>query len=188
MVHPINDEYSNRSPYHMRSAAFVQTKGLAANEKSAQLPTRIGSPATTPPVGTDAAADAAPAVRKMLGPTIPLSLMRSRTPESSGASRSRTNLSTVAGSSDAGGSQVDIRSLTAPPLVRAQSNPPAQGNIKKKRMSLNGLEQLPGGTGPAAIYLEPEPPTPITPAEPPRNNYGDPNKIAQFFPELKLSQ
>ncbi len=47
MVHPIKDAYYDRSPYHVRSAAFVQTKGLAANEKSSSpasssLAARIG--------------------------------------------------------------------------------------------------------------------------------------------------
>ncbi|KAL5611572.1 hypothetical protein BROUX41_000843 [Berkeleyomyces rouxiae] len=33
MVHPIIDQYYNRNPDHVRSSAFVQTKGLATNEK-----------------------------------------------------------------------------------------------------------------------------------------------------------
>ncbi|CAI4210211.1 unnamed protein product [Parascedosporium putredinis] len=33
MVHPIIDKYYSRSPNHFRSSAFVQTKGLIANEK-----------------------------------------------------------------------------------------------------------------------------------------------------------
>lgn len=33
MVHPIIDQYYNHSPDHVRSSAFVQTKGLATNEK-----------------------------------------------------------------------------------------------------------------------------------------------------------
>ncbi|TLD25479.1 hypothetical protein PspLS_05567 [Pyricularia sp. CBS 133598] len=38
MVHPIMDQFSNHSPYHTRSAAYVQTKGLSANEKLAMTP------------------------------------------------------------------------------------------------------------------------------------------------------
>ncbi|OWT42866.1 glutamine amidotransferases class-II domain-containing protein [Pochonia chlamydosporia 170] len=33
MVHPILDKYYERDPYHVRSSAFVQTKGLISNEK-----------------------------------------------------------------------------------------------------------------------------------------------------------
>ncbi|KAL2885931.1 putative glutamine amidotransferase DUG3 [Ceratocystis lukuohia] len=33
MVHPIIDQYYNRNPDHVRSSAFVQTKGLTTNEK-----------------------------------------------------------------------------------------------------------------------------------------------------------
>ncbi|PKS05239.1 hypothetical protein jhhlp_008610, partial [Lomentospora prolificans] len=38
MVHPIIDKYYNRSPNHFRSSAFVQTKGLIANEKASTRP------------------------------------------------------------------------------------------------------------------------------------------------------
>lgn len=39
MVHPIIDKYYSRNPNHFRSSAFVQTKGLVANEKvSARAP------------------------------------------------------------------------------------------------------------------------------------------------------
>ncbi|GAO16869.1 uncharacterized protein UV8b_06865 [Ustilaginoidea virens] len=34
MVHPILDKYYERDPYHVRSSAFVQTKGLVSNEKA----------------------------------------------------------------------------------------------------------------------------------------------------------
>lgn len=33
MVHPIVDKFYSRNPNHFRSSAFVQTKGLIANEK-----------------------------------------------------------------------------------------------------------------------------------------------------------
>ena len=35
MVHPIIDKFYSRNPNHFRSSAFVQTKGLIANEKAA---------------------------------------------------------------------------------------------------------------------------------------------------------
>ncbi|KZZ98352.1 glucosamine 6-phosphate synthetase [Moelleriella libera RCEF 2490] len=34
MVHPILDKYYERDPYHVRSSAFVQAKGLVSNEKA----------------------------------------------------------------------------------------------------------------------------------------------------------
>lgn len=33
MMHPILDKYYERDPYHVRSSAFVQAKGLVSNEK-----------------------------------------------------------------------------------------------------------------------------------------------------------
>ena len=32
-MHPILDKYYERDPYHVRSSAFVQAKGLVSNEK-----------------------------------------------------------------------------------------------------------------------------------------------------------
>ncbi|CAK7230505.1 glutamine amidotransferase subunit [Sporothrix bragantina] len=185
MVHPIIDAYSNRGPAHSRSAAFVQTKGLVANEKISLLP-RIASP--FPGVATP---DLVELPKKHHVPTIPLNAFRSRNVDygsngniigNSGNNHSNSNLNN-------GGAQTDGQpgSSAPPPLVRQQSgNSPAQGNIKKKRMSLNELEQV-HGLGAGGGFNDTDPITPITPAEPPRNNYGDPNKIARFFPELTLS-
>jgi hypothetical protein len=50
-----------------------------------------------------------------------------------------------------------------------------QGNIKKKRRSLMMAEEIPASDDPdlsATDYDEPQ------------REYGNPNKIAQFFPEL----
>jgi glutamine amidotransferase len=176
VVQPIKDAYSSRSPYHKRSAAFVHTKGLAANEKTT-INTRVATPSAAPPFETPLEPSTA-SQKKSFGPTIPLSLLRSRTPDS----RNRTPLA-AAESSTAPTTHSDFRTLTAPPLIR-QGSTPSQGNIKKKRMSLGALDHTP----PPAFMADPDPPTPVTPAEPPRNNYGDPNKIAQFFPELTLTQ
>lgn len=41
MVHPIVDKYYSRNPNHFRSSAFVQTKGLIANEKASVRPSII---------------------------------------------------------------------------------------------------------------------------------------------------
>jgi glutamine amidotransferase len=195
MVHPIIDAYSNRGPAHSRSAAFVQTKGLVANEKISLLPrTANPFPASVTPDIIE------PPSKKLHGPTIPINAFRPRHGDggSNGAgwpnvpyasTSAAGGAAGLAAGSSVAGAQVDgaSSSTTAPPLTRQQSgNSPAQGNIKKKRMSLNELEQVHGfgAGGGAGGYDETEP---ITPAEPPRNNYGDPNKIARFFPELTLS-
>ena len=44
MVHPILDKYYEGDPYHIRSSAFVQEKGLITNEKTSsgsQSPERL---------------------------------------------------------------------------------------------------------------------------------------------------
>lgn len=46
MVHPILDKYYEGDPYHVRSSAFVQAKGLITNEKAtsgSQSPASIDS-------------------------------------------------------------------------------------------------------------------------------------------------
>lgn len=40
MIQPIVDKYYERDPYHVRSSAFVQAKGLVSNEK---VPSRTAS-------------------------------------------------------------------------------------------------------------------------------------------------
>ncbi|KAL8288636.1 hypothetical protein RB600_004212 [Gaeumannomyces tritici] len=120
MVHPINDQYSNRSPGQARSAAFVQTKGLSSNEKHALLPRLEDAVTVTSPSEPEGP-------KRSLAP--PFNILRSRTPESLGN----------------------------------------------------------GGHGGNVETPEPES-EPNTPPEPlPRNNFGDPKKISQFFPELTLS-
>ena len=174
-VHPIADKYGNRSPHQTRSATYVQTKGLAANEKTGA--TRAGTPVATPNADLDAH-------KRFLGPVIPFA-PRTRAPEPS----VRTRATKPHSSSE----PPDVRSLTAPPIIRS-SQPPAQGNIKKKRASLSALEAA-NGVGDAnppplptpPFPLDQEPNSPLTP-EPPRNEYGNPQKITQFFPELKISQ
>ncbi|CAK7563745.1 MAG: glutamine amidotransferase subunit [Sporothrix epigloea] len=183
MVHPIIDAYSNRGPAHSRSAAFVQTKGLVANEKTS-LPLRSASP--FPTVATQIHIELP---KKYHVPTIPISAFRSRNADyGNNGSISNGNVNVNSGGTRSDG---QLGASAPPPLSRQQSaNSPAQGNIKKKRMSLNELEQvhgLGGGGGGGGGYDDTEPMTPMTPAELPRNNFGDPNKIARFFPELTLS-
>ena len=166
LVHPILDQYYDRDPHHRRSAAFVRTKGLETNEKALA---RLGTPLVGTPgfgIGVE--------TQKKLVPTIPFGVSRTRTPDTSGPTlpRVRTPLSRIeaasshsqADSSDgwSGSTQQQV------PIRSAQQQPPAQGNIKKKR---------------ASLQLEPSPVTP----EPARTEFGNPNKIAQYFPELSMT-
>ncbi|KAI7781549.1 glutamine amidotransferase [Diaporthe eres] len=185
-VQPIIDQFHHKDPWHRRSAGFVQSKGLAANEKT-PTPLSMPNPAVAAPEGNLQAEMFHK--RANLGPTIPFSLMRSITPQISRTTTSEAPSSFVAASPRPSLSTVDtskstdFRTVTGPPVSRqaSTSNPPALGNIKKKRMSLSNLDQL-QGPSPSS---ETEPPTPMSPVD--RTSYGDPNKIAQYFPELTLS-
>ncbi|KAK7750238.1 glutamine amidotransferase subunit [Diatrype stigma] len=128
MVHPINDGFSERDPYHRRSSAFAQTKGLTTNEKAAA---RAASPLATPAGDLD---------NHRLFPTslIPTSAGRNRTPDTGPLrSRAQTQLSMHSTSALA-----NSRPLSPPPdrpvtAAAATAKSPSQGNIKKKRRSLN---------------------------------------------------
>lgn len=178
MVHPIMDKYYDRNPRHSRSAAYVQTKGLTANEKSAQ---RGATPVPTPSTSLEVEVH-----KRLLGPTIPFgNSSRSRLTETANLPRTRTPLSFSETST-----QPDVRSITEPPAIRPIMNStPSQGNIKKKRASLGAVEAGIGSLtlGGIASYADLDQHSPLTP-EPHRTEYGNPNKIAQFFPELNLAQ
>lgn len=172
------DKYYDRNPRHSRSAAYVQTKGLTANEKTAQ---RGATPLPTPSASVEVEVH-----KRLLGPTIPFgNSCRSRTPETSSLPRIRTPLSFSETST-----QSDVRSVTEPPIIRPNPNSvPSQGNIKKKRASLGAIEAGIGSLtlGGISSYADMDQQSPLTP-EPHRTEYGNPNKIAQFFPELNLAQ
>lgn len=169
MVHPILDQFYDRSPHHRRSAAFVKAKGLAANEKGSA---GLGTPPVinTPPMEADAPAQAQP---KKYVPTIPFSTTttRTRTAETT-VPRVRTPLSHTELA------PTETRSLTVPQAT-SHKHEPAQGNIKKKRASLTTIDPF---SGVAGLHEA----SPVTP-EPTRTEFGNPNKIAQYFPELSMS-
>ncbi|KAK4191626.1 nucleophile aminohydrolase [Podospora australis] len=186
MVHPIKDQYYDRNPQHRRSAAFVRTKGLAANEKG-----RVGVPASLP---ASVQQPAAPATeheisynpKRFLGPnvpTIPFSVSRARPSENGHSTlpRTRTPLchsetSSTLVPSVSTTSPPESRDITPPVIIRSTQQPPSQGNIKKKRASLSAVD----ATG-YVPYLDNT--SPITP-EPSRSEFGNRDKIVRMFPEL----
>ncbi|PSR81226.1 nucleophile aminohydrolase [Coniella lustricola] len=180
-VEDIKDRFYHSDPWHRRSAGYVHSKGLVANEKTA-TPSALLSPAV---VLTDSNQDLEDK-RAHLGPTIPFSLMRSVTPQiqrttssemtGSPAAVPRTR-ATVSGGSILGNADVRSVRIASDPRSAPPSNLPPQGNIKKKRMSLGDMPHMQGQS-----IAETDPPTPLSPIE--RAAYGDPAKIARFFPEL----
>jgi glutamine amidotransferase len=186
MVHPIQDRYYDRNPHHKRSAAYVQTKGLAANEKNSAA--KGGAP-STPAAGMDQEI-----LKRVHGPTIPFGTnARPREIEASSSTshipRTRTPLSQSETQTQT--AQSDIRTVTAPPPV-ARTNSgqqtPAQGNIKKKRASLSAVDaNNHGPINPSAFVDMEQSSSPLQSPDPPDTGYGNPNKIAQFFPELNLA-
>ncbi|KAI1776197.1 N-terminal nucleophile aminohydrolase [Hypoxylon cercidicola] len=134
MVNPIIDSYSDRDPCHKRSSAFAQTKGLTTNEKAAPP---VASPLPTPSIDPEGQ-------RRILAPLLSAGIGRSRTPEGpSTSTRNKTPLSY----SESALAPSDIRSPPGDPPPRPEARPevngkqPSQGNIKKKRRSLNIGEQ-----------------------------------------------
>lgn len=182
----IRDQFCDKDPWQRRSAGFVHSKGLVANEKTATA-SGLRSPDVVVSDSDQAAEHAAKKIHQ--GPTIPFSMMRSLTPQisrtttpeisSNYSAPSRPERATMAFVSNP--STADVRSVKDTPEYKqsSQANPPAQGNIKKKRMTLSDLPSMPGQSADVG------PPTPVSPAE--RAAYGDPAKIARFFPELTLS-
>ncbi|OTA77941.1 hypothetical protein M434DRAFT_402314 [Hypoxylon sp. CO27-5] len=151
MVNPIIDAYSDRDPYHKRSSAFAQTKGLTTNEKAAP---RVTSPLPTPSIDLESH-------KRILAPLIPAGIGRSRTPE--GPSLPIRNKTPLA-YSESTSAPSDIRSPPSDPPPRPETRPetsklPSQGNIKKKRRSLNFGEQ----PHPADHQVDTELPMPDSP-------------------------
>lgn len=150
MVNPIMDAFSDRDPCHKRSSAFAQTKGLTTNEKATP---RVNSPASTP--GTDLEAH-----RRIIAPIISTAIGRSRTPNL--PPDTQTHRTPLALSETPATAASDVRSAVE--LTTAASEPapkpPSQGNIKKKRRSLN-VGEYPH----PAEFPEPEVQTPPSPVQ-----------------------
>jgi len=176
MVHPIIDEYYSYNPYHSRSSKFVQDKGLVTNEKAAR-----------------ATAASTPALQNIdFGKHMDLQIpterpKKSRTPSSLHESIATTltpsmHSSTISPAltpsleSSSIQPPLDIRHLSSLQNIRDPAKPQEQGNTKKKRRSLSGMEN-------AYAPNQQQPQIPDSPEVRP-SAYGDPMKIAQYFPEL----
>lgn len=157
MVHPVIDEYYNHNPYHKRSSKLVQDKGLVTNEK--------GGVPTAPGI-----TNGKPAKSKTTS-TLHESLASSLVP----AMRSAPSVSPMLSPTQENIPITELRhvisNLTA--SARDPTRPQELRNTKKKRKSLTSH------TPPQTMQEDPEPDSP-----PPRASYGDPLKIAQYFPEL----
>lgn len=184
-VQDIKDKFYTSDPWQRRSAGFAHSRGLPTNEKTS-TPLALSSPTL---VITNSSRPERVQSKTHLGPNTTYSLMRSATPQ---LARTTTPASaenfdpqttpnryraTISSGSVAGNTDVRFVTISAD----APQRTPSQGNIKKKRMSLSDLPQTQGQS--TADELSP---TPLSPVE--RNTaFGDPAKIAQFFPELTIS-
>lgn len=180
MVHPIIDSFYDRSPYHMRSSAFVQAKGLIANEKAASLVT----PSVTPvPPSLELQ-------KRMLGPSFSaLGPSRSRTPEPAVAptrARPPSGLHETS-AAEAAAATSDMGATTnAPNDSSSRSRVPVRGNIKVKRKSLSPPEQAQAGGQTAP--RESDDSSDSDQSEQQGSGIGHPHKLSRFFPELTMNQ
>jgi glutamine amidotransferase len=178
MIHPIVDDFYSHSPYHSRSSEFAVEKGLVTNATPrAHTPLPSSNPSEE--------------LKKQL-PTskLPESLFRSlaseiHTPSPLASPPIRILTSDTISSSkpwpDNNTPPTDIRRVKTIPC-RDPARPQEQGNTKKKRRSLAHVEAEP--------MVRPEPEQmdgagSSTSEE--RTSYGDPAKLAQYFPELNFS-
>ncbi|EPE33624.1 N-terminal nucleophile aminohydrolases (Ntn hydrolases) [Glarea lozoyensis ATCC 20868] len=154
MVHPIIDEYYNHNPYHRRSSKFVHDKGLITNEKG--NPNNPVSPSGNP----------APLTLSLNKSTI-IPASKSN-PHNSAASTLLDPISpalTPAREISPLRHESDIRQITALQALRSQERF-APSNVGRKRVTEEREEVV--------ERVEEERAT----------AYGDPLKIAQYFPEL----
>ncbi|KAI1075855.1 N-terminal nucleophile aminohydrolase [Whalleya microplaca] len=129
MVNPIIDAFSDRDPYHKRSSAFAQAKGLTTNEKAAP---RVNAPLSTPSLDHESQ-------KRILTPLLSAGIGRSRTPEGHALPLRRTTTPLAFSESSSALSDLHIPLSVAAPSQRPEIGlkQPSQGNIKKKRRSLN---------------------------------------------------
>jgi glutamine amidotransferase len=167
MVHPIIDQYYDRSPYHVRSSAFVQTKGLIANEKAASaMP-----PPTTLIVEPTAQ-------KRLLGSAMPMGVSRSL------ASDRISVIKPISFNPSQQSPKAPENLFVHPEQGRREAHPKpvVQGNIKVKRKSLSSPESV------QVAMIDSDPDSPVGDSHrQSRSDFGHPQKLARFFPELALN-
>lgn len=159
MVHPIRDRYYERDPYHIRSSAFVQAKGLVSNEKQ---PSGSISPAPEPEQPN------LDGYRKMLTPS------SGRSPDIPRLSRSPVSTRDVL---------ISSHQASHPPSAAPPRSTPAQGNIKVKRRSVQAAE----GTQDMGLGSDDTHSDNDEADEPASADVRNPRKLSQYFPELALA-
>lgn len=173
MVHPIEDGFLERDPYHKRSSAFATTKGLTTNEK----PTAAVPEAGLAMPSTEAEAELQ---KRSFGPLVSMN-GRTRISEPDNrpvpvVTRVKSPLSTAQPSNS--GSR--LKSLSSPPDPRPKisAKQASQGNIKKKRRSL-----MSGEWPHPTEYLDTEGQQPTAPDSPPTraSEYGNNEKAARIL-------
>jgi glutamine amidotransferase len=179
MIHPIVDKYYNYNPYYNRSAKFAVEQGLVASTTIPPTP-QNGTPLAPTPNPLDD-----PSKRAKILDTI----FRNRSPARSPAPDSGSTIVSHptpvltspstnvprSYSESSPSSNPDSQSQSQSSSRRVKKE---QGNTKKKRRSLPQSEMAqPERNAEQAVGT-------VTPEE--RPSYGDPSKIAQFFPELNL--
>jgi glutamine amidotransferase len=174
MIHPILDEYYVCNPYHCRSSNFAVEKGLVTNEKGT-------TPRTASPITASGLLPEDFKKHITLPKMQQENIFRNLTPEMHGTLSIRTlpsDQSLRSHAENSGNAILDVRRVMPLP-VRDPARPQEQGNTKKKRRSIVATEPV--------VQAEPEPEHIELSATSERTNYGDPAKIARFFPELNLS-
>lgn len=173
MVHPIIDQYYSHNPYHHRSSKYVVEKGLVTNEKA-------GARATATPRGAFAAP--CPLTTPLLEEvkrTTPQSrlseVLRSRSPAETLPTYSQhiqaETLIPLAGPND----ERHTSPMLYPMSGRDPSRRQEQTNTKKKRISRPDLDEDTAQEEQNGREEERQ------------SSYGNQAKIAQYFPELRLS-
>lgn len=164
MVHPIIDKFYRKDPYHVRSSAFVQEKGLVSNFKLSSA--SLGAAKSTPQASLDT-------YRKMVSQA---ACSRGRSP---GGVAPQAQAHGPMASDAPAVATIQHRSSLA--VNGAHNKPsPAQGNIKVKRQLVaqpaeNGSTPV---TGPDASSDNDEPAS---------ADIRNPRKLSQYFPELTLA-
>jgi len=167
MIHPIIDEYYNYNPYYSRSSKFAVEKGLGTSTTPPTLSTVTPLPVPSPVCDLPKR------------PKIPESIFSTRSPEVHNLLDSYQIQVMTSDSSSSGRSPSENSTPTDVRRAKPLPCPPRQQeqtNTKKRRRSLPQelLPEFESNQGRVARVPEE------------RQSYGDPAKIAQYFPELNL--